>query len=245
MKAPEADQRRLLDLNAVDTTIMQLSHRRKHLPEHAEVLRIQGELATIDDELTVAETALADLELEQRRAESELAPVRQRRERNQERIDGGAEEAKTLRGLIDEVASLDRRISDLEDAELDIMERLEAATAARDQVAIRHQDLDAALQAAVARRTEVAQQIDGVAKGKLAQRQVLVGAVPKPLFEMYEKIRRHTGSGAAALVARRCEGCGLQLNASDLNTFAHAAVDEVLRCPECGRILVRTKESGI
>ncbi len=245
MKAPASVQRRLLDLNKVDTTLVRLSHRRKNLPEHTEVLRIQAELATIDDELTAAETAVADGELEQRRAETDLEPVRERRRRDQARIDAGDVDAKALRGLVDEVAHLDRRIGELEDAQLEAMERLEEATAARDEVAGRHAGLDANLKAAVASRTKAAQEIDTEAKGQLAVRAEIVKDLPKDLFALYEKTRQHIGSGAAALVARRCEGCGLEANAADLRAYAAAAPDDVLKCAECGRILVRTSESGL
>ncbi|QGF24169.1 zinc ribbon domain-containing protein [Raineyella fluvialis] len=245
MKVPASVQRRLLDLNKVDTTLVRLSHRRKNLPEHAEVLRIQAQLATIDDELTAAETAVADGELEQRRAEQELEPVRERRRRDQARIDKGDVDAKALRGLVDEVAHLDRRIGELEDAELEAMERLEEVTALRDEVAARHGRLDAELKAAVAARTKVAQAIDTEAKEQLAVRGVIVQDLPQDLFALYEKVRQHSGSGAAALVARRCEGCGLEANASDLRAYAAAASDDVIRCAECGRILVRTAESGL
>jgi predicted nucleic acid-binding Zn-ribbon protein len=44
---------------------------------------------------------------------------------------------------------------------------------------------------------------------------------------------------------RRCTGCQLEVNAADLGTFAAAADDEVLRCEECSRILVRTAQSGL
>lgn len=245
MKAPQDAQRRLLDLSKVDTVLTQLSHRRKHLPEHAEVLRVQAELATIDDELTAAETAVADAELDQRRAETELEPVRERRVRDQQRIDAGEVDPKTLRGLIDEVAHLDRRIGELEDAELDVMERLEQASAARTEVAGRHATLAGRLQEAVAARTKVAQQIDVEAKGYLAERASIAQELPRDLFALYEKVRQQVGSGAAALVARRCDGCGLAANASDLRTYAAAAPDDVVRCAECGRILVRTEESGV
>lgn len=245
MKASEAAQRRLLDLTGVDTQIMQLAHRRRNLPEHAAVLRLQKELATIDDRLTAAETTVSDLGLEQRRLEQELEPVRQRKERNEQRIAEGTEAAKTLQGLMEEVTSLERRIRTLEDEELEIMEQMEQASAARDEVAARHDGMDAELQSAIEKRTQVAQQIDAAAKGKIAQRTEIARELPKDLFDTYEKIRKQTGAGAAALVARRCQGCGLEANQADLRRYAEAAPDEVLRCAECRRILIRTKESGI
>ena len=63
-----------------------------------------------------------------KKAETDVAQVRIRRERDQQRLDTGAvTSAKDLEGLQREVVSLDRRISTLEDAELEVMERLEAA----------------------------------------------------------------------------------------------------------------------
>lgn len=245
MKAPQSVQLRLLELNKVDTTLVQLSHRRKHLPEHAEVLRIQAELATIDDELTSAETAVADAELEQRRAETDLEPVRERRRRDQQRIDQGDVDAKALSALVEEVAHLDRRIGELEDAELEVMERLEESAAVRDRVTERRGTLADSLREAIAARTKVAQAVDADAKVLLEERAGLVKQLPSDLFQLYEKVRKQRGSGAAALVARRCEGCGLVVNAADLRAYAAAAPDDVLRCAECGRILVRTEASGI
>ena len=37
----------------------------------------------------------------------------------------------------------------------------------------------------------------------------------------------------------------MTLTGSDLDTVRRAASDDVLLCPECDRILVRTDESGI
>jgi len=65
------------------------------------------------------------------------------------------------------------------------------------------------------------------------------------LFALYEKIREQTGVGAAAVVQRRCEGCRLELMGADVARLAAAPADEVLRCEECRRILVRTAESGL
>ncbi len=246
MKAAPSAQLRLMDLNRVDTTLIQLSHRRRSLPEHREVLRLQGELATLEDELTAAETAVSDAELEQSRLEDELTPVRDRRARDQQRIDSGeVTNAKALHGLVEEAAHLDRRIGELEDTQLEAMERLEEASAARDEVKARHTDLDTRLGEAVEARTRVAREIETDAKAQLAERARIVKDLPADLYALYEKRRQHVGTGAALLVARRCEGCGLALNAADLRRYSAAAPDDVLQCAECGRILVRTEASGL
>ena len=83
--------------------------------------------------------------------------------------------------------------------------------------------------------------------GKAADRRGSVASQePADLLALYERMReQHGGVGAAALRRGRCEGCHLSLNTVDLNNIRAADPDEVLRCEECRRILVRTPESGL
>jgi len=100
-------------------------------------------------------------------------------------------------------------------------------------------ELTASRDAAAGDVTQESAQVTG-------QRKVVADGVPDDLLAVYEKVRAQKGGvGAAALRARRCGGCSLELTASDLGTIAKAPLDEVLRCEECNRILVRTSESGI
>ena len=69
--------------------------------------------------------------------------------------------------------------------------------------------------------------------------------LPADLVALYEKIRESTGVGAALLRAGRCEGCRLELSGSERSRVRSAPPDEVIRCEECRRILVRTAESGL
>jgi predicted nucleic acid-binding Zn-ribbon protein len=70
--------------------------------------------------------------------------------------------------------------------------------------------------------------------------------VPADLIALYERLRAaNAGIGAAALRARKCGGCRIELYGTELVRAREAAEDEVLRCEECGRILIRTAESGL
>jgi len=73
----------------------------------------------------------------------------------------------------------------------------------------------------------------------------ILRAHPADLLKVYDQIRTTRGVGAAMLRGGRCEGCHLSLNTVDLNVIRSAAPDEVIRCEECRRILVRTAESGL
>ncbi len=237
----------MLDLQAVDTSLAQLLHRRKTLPEHAQFAEIKQRREVLDERSVAVSTQVTDLELEQRQAETDLDPVRARLVRNQQRIDSGAvPDPKALTAMIEEVEHLKRRISDLEDAELEVMQALETAQSDRDDLAEARAGIDAELSKIIARRDEQVREIDARAVELKTERTGLLALLPQPLLARYEKSRAaHSGLGAAALRQRRCTGCQLEANAADLRNYAAAPADEVLSCEECGRILVRTPESGL
>lgn len=236
-----------MDLQAVDTAVAQLRHRRANLPEHAQLAKLEAERETASSALIEAETKVSDLELAQRQAEADLEPVRERRKRNQERVDNGSVgDAKALTSLVEEIQHLGRRIGDLEDAELEVMEQLESAVAYRDELAAKDAELEDRVKQQTARRDELVAALDVQIADQATRRDAVAVDLPQALIASYDKSRAtHGGVGAAELRNRRCTGCQLEVNAADLRTFAAAAEDEVLRCEECGRILIRTINSGL
>lgn len=217
------------------------------MPEHAQITALTAEVDKVSQDLIKARTAVSDLELEQSKAEADLEPVRERLVRNQRRIaDGTVPDPKALNGLVEEVEHLKRRIATLEEAELDVMERLEDVQSVRDRLTVHSTKLDGQLAELVGARNEKIAAIDAEAQKVKTERSHVAGEVAANLLAVYDKVRAgHGGVGAAELKHRRCSGCQLELNPTDLRTYAAAPADEVLRCEECSRILVRTADSGL
>ena len=247
MQAAATAQTRLLELQSVDTAVAQLEHRKRSLPELAQIAARQLVRRRQGEELIAANTTVSDLELEQEKAESDLVPVRERLARDQRRVnDGSVTDPKQLNALLDEIQHLKRRINDLEDDELEVMERLEAATGLRDELAAARTAGEGELRALLGTRDAQFAELDAQLSQQQGVRRAIAGELPSDLVTLYERIAaKNGGTGAAAPVHRRCSGCQLQVNASDLTRFRGAAPDEVLRCEECNRILVRTSESGL
>ncbi|MBH1933423.1 hypothetical protein I5Q34_03830 [Streptomyces sp. AV19] len=247
MNAAPADQIRLLDLQALDTRLAQLAHKRKSLPEHAEIQSLEGDLAEHRDFLVAAQTEESDTAREQTKAEQDVDQVRQRAARDQQRLDSGAGMTpKDLENLQHEVASLAKRQGDLEDVVLEIMERREAAAERVTELTGRVEAVQGKVDAAVARRDAALAGIDAESATVTKEREVVARSVPADLLGLYDKLRvKEGGVGAARLYQRRCEGCRLELNITELNEVRSAAADTVVRCENCRRILVRTPESGL
>ncbi len=244
--AAAQDQWRLLDVQAHDTRLSQIAHRQRALPEHAEITGLQARLASVDAELVVARTATTDLARELTKAETDVEQVRQRVTRNQSRLDAGGVGAKEAQSLQHELESLAGRQGVLEDVELEIMERQEAAAAALESATAERARVQQQLAEVEARRDKQLATLTAEAETETAARVNAAAGVPGALITLYEKIREQSdGVGAARLYQRRCEGCRLSVSPNDLNRFRGAPMDEVLRCEECRRILVRTADSGL
>ncbi|PPK95388.1 hypothetical protein CLV92_106210 [Kineococcus xinjiangensis] len=245
-KAPAIDQQRLLDLQGVDTRLAQLAHKRATLPEQAELDGLLRQHRAVSDEAVAARTAVSDIEREVAKAEADVAVVRQRSDRDRKRLESGQGSPKDLEALQHELVSLARRQGVLEDAELEVMERLEAAQERAAAAEARLAEIAVEVRAAESRRDEVLAGIAQEETAAKARRQAIAMGIDAGLIATYEKLRStRSGVGAAMLRARRCEGCHLELNTVDINNLRAAAPDEVVRCEECGRILVRTPESGL
>jgi len=241
--APEA-QRRLLDLAAIDTALAQLAHRRKSLPELAEIDAVSRELSALEDERVRAQVAVDDLDRDISRFEKDIEQVRTRKDRDQKRLDAGGA-LREIEGLQHELATLNRRQSELEDAELELMEQRETAEQALNDVRGRLAEATERRAAAERRRDEAFAEIGKEADFKSASRGPLAADLPGELVTLYDKIRADSGLGAALFKAGRCGGCRIELYGADLNRVKSSAPDDVVRCEECRRIMVRTKESGL
>jgi uncharacterized protein len=243
--SPEA-QLRLLELADLDAELARLGHRRRSLPEAAQLEQAGARAAELRDGIVMADTELGDLAREQARAERDVEQVRARIDRDQARLDSGqVAAARELETLQSEIASLLRRQSDLEDVVLDAMERREAAQARRDSLAAEQATLGTQVEALAARRDAALEEISEQAAKADARRATVAAEVPADVLKLYDKLREQQGVGAAALRRGRCEGCHLSLNTVEANRIRAAAPDEVIRCEECRRILVRTPESGL
>lgn len=247
MNADPAIQLRLLDLQAVDSALSRLAHRRATLTELAEIERGDKRLAALRDDLVRAETRISDLDREQRRLEADVDQVRQRAVRDQQRMASGAiGSPKELESLQHEVDTLARRQSELEDKVLDVMERHEGVDS--ELAALRSQMDEAVAERdrAVSGRDSAYAEIDAATDSAGAERGRIAAEIPEDLLALYERIRGSAGGvGAAPLRQRRCEGCRLELAGTELTAARNAPPEEVLRCENCRRIMVRIPESGL
>ena len=247
MKAEPSAQLRLLEVQAIDAQADQARHRRASMPEVKEMAALEASRAEVDDQRRDAQIVVDDLDLAQRKADNDVELVRARRTRDQDRIDQGQiTSPKDLERMQHELESLERRISVLEDEELEVMEQLEQAQASLAELVQRVAAADERLAELAVVRDEKTAVIEAELAELDAARGPAVEGLPEDLLALYEKLRAaKNGVGAAELRQRRCNGCQLGIDNAEIGVIRAAPADLVVRCEECSRILVRTSESGL
>ncbi|HWJ11623.1 MAG TPA: C4-type zinc ribbon domain-containing protein [Nocardioides sp.] len=247
MNADPAAQLRLLDLQALDAQVDQLRHVRANPPQAAEIKDLLGKRADVDGRLRDQRIVVDDLVVAQAKADADVEQVKARRTRDRERMASGAiGDPKALERMQHELESLERRISTLEDEELEVMEQLEEAQSALAELTSAIEDLDRRLGELTGARDEKAAELDAEIAQVSSGRDAIVADVPADLLALYEKLRVAKGGVAVGeLRARQCSGCRLALDASELGEIRATPAETVVRHEECQRILVRTAESGL
>lgn len=241
MKADPFVQARLLELQALDIRLQQIAHARTRLPQIAALEQARAQLQRAQDDVVRAETTLGDIRREVARAEADVQQVRDRAARDQQRLDTGAGmTSRDLTALQSEIESLARRQGDLEEVEIEAMERQEAAEERVSSGTAKQAELQAEVDRLTRERDDALAELDAEEKQVTAPRSELVASIDDALISLYDRIREKSGGLAAAeLKHGRCGGCRLELNPVDLAAIEKAPVDEVVRCEECDRILVR------
>lgn len=239
-QADPSDQLRLLDLAATDKAMAGAEHRRNTVPEIAVINAGTPQLATLRSTRVLAATEVSDLDREATKLDGEIDQVRTRRARNDDRLASGAGPAKDLTNLQHEIESLERRQGVLEDQSLELMEKREEADAALAEASGSHDALAAELQVAQTRRDDQFADLDDELQRLRSTRAEQVGTVPVDLLTLYDRIHRNGRVAAAQLVGGQCQACRLTLDSAALQEIRTADPDEVMRCSECGAILVRS-----
>jgi predicted nucleic acid-binding Zn-ribbon protein len=245
MKAPAAEQKKLLDLQAADTRVTQLEHALRSLPQEARLAELQRDSIAARSEFAGVNGELDDARAEIARVEADISTVAAREKRDRERLQASAS-AKDIQGLEHELESLKARRSHLEDVEFAVMERQEeieerlaAITARRDDIATEERLLAGARDE---QRERLGKQLDAAR----ADRETIAAGIAAPeLVALYEKHRARYGIGAALLQRGISMGSNVALTESDLAAIRAADPDEVVLDPDSNCILVRTEESGL
>jgi uncharacterized protein len=224
-----------------DSAVDRLRHRRRTLPELAELQALEARGAALDRSLAEVGATRTEVVRRQRGLEDELALVENKLAEAQARLYGGTVSLiRELQALQAEVEALKRRKSTLEDNVLETMSEREPLDEEVAGLESQRADLDQRAGQLRASLAEAQSAIDAELATELDARSTAVADIPAEVMTSYERLRtRLDGVGIARLVKGRCDGCHLSLSVTELTNATRLPADALLHCEQCGRILVR------
>lgn len=240
MKSAREEQSRLLELQGIDIEIARLDYRARTLPVLEKLEQAERGRDAHKDLAIAGGAERSDVEGELRRAESDVEQVVGRIEKDQKLIDSGTVSAKDLENLLGELKSLGRRKEELEEVELEVMVRLEEINGRIAEHSSERDRYEAEANQLATERDRALGEIESAKRSLLADRHEIERGISKELLDLYLKIKESSGGVAAAKLENgQCLGCHLQINAVEVTRIKALPEDEVVRCDECRRILVR------
>jgi predicted nucleic acid-binding Zn-ribbon protein len=245
MKAAAVQQLSLLELASVDAELARLAHRAGKLPEQQALDDRLAEHRDSGDRYAVLGIAIEDVDGQIAKLEEEVDSVRKREDRDRKLLHDGAVDPKHVAELQHELETLERRQAALEDTLLETMQRREELQTEQSEQQARTRELQRAVADAEERHDAAVVELEQAKHRAVSRRGELSVSIDADLFALYEKQRARGGAAAGLLQARRCGACRIEIDRGELSRISAAAEDDVLTCPECGAILVRTRESGL
>ncbi|MEE2522923.1 C4-type zinc ribbon domain-containing protein [Pseudarthrobacter sp. J75] len=241
-KAAPAEQLKLLELQALDAKLTALASRRRVLEADPRITDLQAALSVANGQLGAAKVAVHDAEAELKKAEADVEQVASRIERDEARLNSGTGLSKDLVALQKDIASLNKRRSDLEDVELEVLERLDSLRATQAQQQEIVDGIQGSFAGIRAELDEAIAEVEAEATVVRGQRAEFAAGLDAGMLAIYEKTLAKRGVGAARLFHGKSEGSGMQLSPGDLAEIKAAADDDIVFCPDSGCILVRSPE---
>ena len=235
MTTPEA----LLELQLTDSAIDEIGRRLPRLPDvvasneaDAAVAAWEQRRRALDAQIAGYESSIAATE-----AASETITKQTTRLQQQLKTVIAPREAEAL---MHEIELLKGKRSLLDDEELEALDGMGTAEAAR-------AELDAnegALRSAAAAAKELADAARAASDVELAatisRRDAMRSALEPAVLSRYDAMRAsHNGVAIAKLNGLRCEGCHLDLSRGEVDDIKRSGPEELPECPNCGRLLVR------
>lgn len=244
MNAPHEDQLLLLDLQGLDQRTSKLRHLRNSHPAHATLAALSGRAEDLHRAAVTQGAVISDIRREVTRIEDDIEKVSARRELQQGRLDRNEVPLRDMNSMEHEIKRMDQRLSDLEDTQLEAMERLEAAESAEQAMKDEGAAIAADVESTKQGFTDEMAGTDAELREVLAQRDELAARIPEDLLSEYERSRSR--NGALAVIEVRdgvARGAATELSPAELEDIRRTPADQLCWAEETGQIIVRTSAS--
>jgi hypothetical protein len=229
----------LLEVQEHDTVLDQLRHRKATIPERAQLAELEARADGLRGQIAEASAARDEVVKQQEGLEADLAAAEKRMKEIEQRLFSPTAGVRDMEAMNDELASLKRRRSSLEDQVLEALEAREPLDAVCEGLEAELAKLDSERDALGDVIAEAELVIEAELEVEQAKRDAAAAGLSEGLVQQYERLRTRLGGiGAARLVGTSCSGCHLTLPATEIDRIKKSRPDALITCDQCGRILI-------
>ena len=237
MKVKSGELENLLALQELIILNRKLEVQAKQLSSGADLEAARSAQLANSAEISQARSEHEALVRELERLEADLGLVNKRIATDKDRLTKTAV-ARDALGIQHELETLAKRASDLEDVELELLERKSESDMRMHELEALGEKLEQELQLTKARvqleLSDLKTQFQANQKAAIELRQLL----PEDLLARFDaKLAR--GVAVGRLQRNTCTACNMSITATALADLHQVPSDEVAACPECQAILIR------
>jgi len=213
------------EIESTEQTLRQVTGK---IGESGEVVRVRGRLAS-------EQQHLEELKHQQRSLEWEIDDLGTKVTKIEQKLySGSIANPKELANFQQEAEGMKQRRGQLEDKALDIMDRVEQATAGVDTASGKLEALEAKWRSEQKELSAEAEQLK-TALSELGQRRQQVSSEIDPdVVELYQQLKKQKDTAVAKVEQGICRGCRISLSASEVQRVRGG---DLTQCSSCGRIL--------
>lgn len=238
--ATPQQQRKLLDLQALDSQLTRLRTQLRELRDDEQLAQLRRDGASAVERAKAVQAQVAEHQHAAQEAEQVVEETTKRRNAHQARLDADEVSSRDVQAVTMEIAELTIRIGQLEDAQVEAMQILEASQTELDDAQAAIADAEQSVNVRITTLNEQGQQLSRQGKELTVERATIADGLPKDLVTEYEQVRdQNQGTGAFELTSDGLSGAGLPIAPAELAEIQKLPADELAYCPDTGAILVR------
>ncbi len=237
MKLDRAGQSALLKLSQVDMEIEQIKSEISKAVNSKDLTDASVKLSSASGEVLGARTNFENLNMEARKADDNLHLVEERIARDMERLNNTSS-PKDAQAIQSEVESLTKRKSDLEEVELEVLDRLEKAETELNAISATREELSKVVSEMQESIQLHVDELKSRGRKLTADREILLTKVSSEILVRYQNLSAKQVA-VGQIENRSCTACRMGLTASTIDALSSLAEDEVGSCPECLAMIVR------
>lgn len=235
--ASEKQQQLLLEIANLDLAVSRAETTLGESEKNSQAEALRSQVLESSERLLQAHGNVENLESEIKKLATDVEMVEARIEHDKQKATQVTNE-REQKAVTQELDSLRARLSSLEEAEFDLMEKLESASSLVEEITKTRTRLNLELEEALKKQHGEALTISAQITELRSKRSAAFAQLDEALQVLYTR-KSQRGIAVAQTLGRDCSACRLSINAVQFEAMLAEPADHLPTCPNCDALIIR------